>query len=505
MRLYAEPLEYRNPKRLDELDNIDRMYMAGVHIKMRAHDGENHQKTVRLIGQHTTAFGTSNWSTASDNNQLEVNYFTTKDWFYKFFADQFTWKWNNQPKDGSATPQTKEFVPLASDKPAYKAPANLATGVSPSSVTLKRYGAVVLKGRHLPWCRVEPGLLKGHAWGPGRQPAGTSDYKTVTVTGLLPGTKYSWKVVSETVANVAAEGPIWSFTTSGTAPQPPPTAPADTTPPNVAATFRQRWHGVGSTNILASPSDNVRVVGVQFVIDGTTYKTEDTSAPFSIPWDTTLTSNGTHQLQAIARDSAGKKTTSAPITVTVSNGRTPPPPSDTTKPTVAITALATGTTVSGLTTVLMASDNVGVVGVQFRVDSTNLYLKTLCPLYSALVDNHVLQQWNAPSRHSARDAAGNTSTSTVTVMVSNTGPPPPPATRLSSTRSTCRPRTSSVTGRSWRTAPPQMASRSATRTKGRRRSETAQTAPRELLPGHLQCCCGDPVSPVDPHGRGTTR
>ena len=94
--LYAEPLEYRNPARLDDSYNIDRMYMGGVHIRMRAHAGQNHQKTVRLVGQHTTVFGTSNWSTASDDNQLEVNYFTTKDWFYQFFANQFEWKWNNR-------------------------------------------------------------------------------------------------------------------------------------------------------------------------------------------------------------------------------------------------------------------------------------------------------------------------------------------------------------------------------------------------------------------------
>ena len=73
------------------------MYMGGVHIKMRAHNGQNHQKTIRLVGQKTTVFGTSNWSTASDDNQLEVNYFTTKDWFYEFFRNQFEWKWNNKP------------------------------------------------------------------------------------------------------------------------------------------------------------------------------------------------------------------------------------------------------------------------------------------------------------------------------------------------------------------------------------------------------------------------
>ena len=50
------------------------------------------------------------------------------------------------------------------------------------------------------------------------------------------------------------------------------------------------------------------------------------------------------------------------------------PPVDTTPPTVAITAPAAGATVSGTVTVSRpnASDNVGVVGVQFSVDGADL-------------------------------------------------------------------------------------------------------------------------------------
>ncbi|MEN3337469.1 MAG: hypothetical protein V7647_1145, partial [Acidobacteriota bacterium] len=132
VRLYAEPLEYRNAARREDSYNIDRMYMGGVHIRMRAHAGQNHQKTVRLIGTGMTIFGTSNWSTASDDNQLEVNYFTTKPWFYQFFARQFEWKWTNQPPDGSGVVQTSEFVPLPPDAPSYRAPADTALDVSAS-------------------------------------------------------------------------------------------------------------------------------------------------------------------------------------------------------------------------------------------------------------------------------------------------------------------------------------------------------------------------------------
>jgi phosphatidylserine/phosphatidylglycerophosphate/cardiolipin synthase-like enzyme len=422
VRLYAEPLEYRNPARLEDSYNVDRMYMGGVHIKMRAHDGQNHQKTVRLIGQHTTIFGTSNWSTASDDNQLEVNYFTTKDWFYEFFRNQFEWKWNNQPLDGSSAVQTAEFVPLPPDVPSYKSPANAATGVNPASVKLSWYAGS--------WARTydiylgvgpNPAFYKTVTLGPSQS---TSDNKSVTVTGLQPGTTYTWKVVSRTFANVAAEGRQWTFTTSGTGTPPPP--PPDTTPPSVFVISPANNSTVsGTRDVLASAWDNVAVVGVQFKIDGNNLGAEDRSAPFKVSWDSTNVSSGVHTLTAVARDNAGNRTTSGDITVTVSNEASPP---DTTPPTVALTAPGSGSTVSGTTLVSAnSSDNVGVTGVQFKLDGANLGGEDTTAPYSV--------SWNTTSAdngsHSltavARDAAGNTTTSAaVAVTVSNTGPPPPP-------------------------------------------------------------------------------
>src|SRR4030095_14891654 len=58
-------------------------------------------------------------------------------------------------------------------------------------------------------------------------------------------------------------------------------------------------------------------------------------------------------------------TTSTGVPVTVNN--------DTTPPTVAITAPAASSTVTGTVTVTAtASDNVGVAGVQFKLDGANL-------------------------------------------------------------------------------------------------------------------------------------
>src|SRR3989442_4055055 len=68
----------------------------------------------------------------------------------------------------------------------------------------------------------------------------------------------------------------------------------------------------------------VLVASVQFQLDGVNLGTEDTSAPYSVSWDTTTTSNGFHTLRAVARDALGIRFTSDPVTVTVSNAAPPP-------------------------------------------------------------------------------------------------------------------------------------------------------------------------------------
>ena len=97
--------------------------------------------------------------------------------------------------------------------------------------------------------------------------------------------------------------------------------PSDTTPPTVSITSPRSGSTVsGTTTVSATASDNVGVVGVQFKLDGQNLGAEVATAPYSISWDTTTTSNGSHTLTAVARDAAGNTGTSAAVTVTVSNG-----------------------------------------------------------------------------------------------------------------------------------------------------------------------------------------
>jgi phosphatidylserine/phosphatidylglycerophosphate/cardiolipin synthase-like enzyme len=84
LRLYLEPNEYANTARpgnkvqMDRLVAAAKQYPGTIEIRMRAHLGLNHQKTVWLHTQKIVVFGTSNWSDASDDNQLEANIFTDK-------------------------------------------------------------------------------------------------------------------------------------------------------------------------------------------------------------------------------------------------------------------------------------------------------------------------------------------------------------------------------------------------------------------------------------------
>src|SRR5207249_3061438 len=134
----------------------------------------------------------------------------------------------------------------------------------------------------------------------------------------------------------------------------------------------------------------------------------------TLSWNSTTASSGSHSVTAVARDDAGNSATSAAVSVTVDNS----------PPTVSISSPAPGASVAGTVTVSAnASDNVGVVGVQFKLDGVNLSAARPSA-------QHTLS-WNTTTASSgshsvtavARDAAGNTTTSAaVSVTVDNTPP-----------------------------------------------------------------------------------
>ena len=136
-------------------------------------------------------------------------------------------------------------------------------------------------------------------------------------TGLTPGQTYSYTVRARDAA-----GNTSSQTSAVTATTPAP----DTTPPVTDLTAPTPEATISGTVVVAADAtDDVGVVGVQFLLDGSPLNAEDTSAPYSTSWDTSAVGNGPHVLTGRARDAAGNMTTSGPRNVTVANTAPPPP------------------------------------------------------------------------------------------------------------------------------------------------------------------------------------
>ena len=75
---------------------------------------------------------------------------------------------------------------------------------------------------------------------------------------------------------------------------------------------------------------------VEFYVDGKLLAT-DTASPYTTTWNPATVALGTHSLTAKAYDAAGHSTTSAAVSVKVT---------DTTAPTVVLTSPSTGSSVS---------------------------------------------------------------------------------------------------------------------------------------------------------------
>src|SRR2546421_698996 len=189
----------------------------------------------------------------------------------------------------------------------------------------------------------------------------------------------------------------------------------DTTPPTVAMTAPAPAANVsGTVTVSATASDNVGGGGGQVKLDGANLGAEVTAAPYTMAWDTTLVAVGGHSVSAVARDAAGHTATAA-VSVTVL---------DTTPPTVALTAPAPAATVSGTVTVsATATDNVGVVGVQFKLDGVSLGAEDTAAPYSIAWDTTLV----APGAHkigrASRRARGQISAVAVSLKKIHRQPP----------------------------------------------------------------------------------
>jgi hypothetical protein len=168
---------------------------------------------------------------------------------------------------------------------------------------------------------------------------------------------------------------------------------------------------------------------------GTVSGTASVAAPFSIASGSPFSLGGAGASQAVKVrfTPTTTATVSTNLNFTTSGGAISPivtgtgtgavTLSDTAPPTIAVTAPVGGTTVKSTVAVSgSATDNVGVAGVQFKLDGVNLGAEVTAPPYTVTWNTTTTADAVHVLTAVARDAAGNMATSAgVTVTVANAG------------------------------------------------------------------------------------
>jgi len=221
VRVIVEPDEYLNRKWPEfwlTHANIDKLWAAGIPIKMRVHTGLTHMKV--LITSAVATIASANFAAAW---QRDHNYFlsaSAKPSIHTAIKNRFQTMWSD-------TVGFADFRPQGPDAPTPSSPASGATGVSITSA--------------LTWTRavfatsydVYLGTSAGAMSLVGNVPAQLVNdppptYSFTPSTALAGSTTYYWKVVSRTNATprdptMIASTSLQSFTTTtGTTPPPPP-------------------------------------------------------------------------------------------------------------------------------------------------------------------------------------------------------------------------------------------------------------------------------------------
>jgi hypothetical protein len=197
---------------------------------------------------------------------------------------------------------------------------------------------------------------------------------------------------------------------------------ADTTPPTAPGNLRSN-SSIGTINLNWDAStDNVGVTRYDVYRGTSSGFTPSSSNLIGQPTGTSFADMsmkpGTYYYVVKAEDATGNLS-AASNEVT---GVTP----DVTPPVVSVSSPVGGSTVSGVVGLsASASDDVGVIGVQFRLDGVNVGAEVVTAPWSLSWDSRSVADGSHVVTAVARDAAGNSASSqSVSVTVSNSAPPP---------------------------------------------------------------------------------
>ena len=143
---------------------------------------------------------------------------------------------------------------------------------------------------------------------PGRNGTVTQLASTASTT-VTPanGEHFYYAKITQNDGNILWSAPVWVTQASA--------GPSDTVAPLVSASSSGTS---GTITLAANASDNVGVTNVEFYVDGA-LKGSDSSAPYSLPLNSTTLANGSHTLTAKAYDAAGNSMTSAGVAFSVNN------------------------------------------------------------------------------------------------------------------------------------------------------------------------------------------
>lgn len=241
-------------------------------------------------------------------------------------------------------------------------------------------------------------------------------YKDNVLVGSSTGStlNYEWNTTAE------ADGPHTfvskAYDVNGNVGSSSAVFDADNTPPSAAAITAPSNGTVitgSAVTISANATDSSGIQKIDFYADGVLVGT-DTSAPFTVNWNTINASNGSHSLHVVATDTAGNSTTSPAISVSV----------DHLGPTVALTNPVNGAVIGGIVNLAVnVFDGEGVQKVQYYRDSSVLLGSSSSAPFSF--------SWDATSTTNgahtlfavATDLSGNTATSaTISVTVDKSLP-----------------------------------------------------------------------------------
>lgn len=303
VRVIVEPTQYRNtlyPEYEMTGAMMDRLWLAGIPIKIRLHQGLTHMKT--LITSHVAMNGSSNFTAFW---QRDHNYFipaATKPALHQSMRDRFNIMWNDTVNFGDFTPQLPQ-------EPTQLQPANGAFSVSTGPK---------LEWRRSRWATsfdVHLGTSPGNLVPVARVDADVSEtpretYSYTPSQALQPNTTYYWRVWSRTYAtdvqaNLTQPSEIWSFTT-GSGPGGGGSGPYTGTPVPLPGTIQAENFDNGGAGVGYADTTSGNSGGVYRATDVDVEATLDAGGGYNVGWVTTgewlkysvsVTTAGTYDLE----------------------------------------------------------------------------------------------------------------------------------------------------------------------------------------------------------------